>query len=100
MAVDDLEPRVVPSTPEVVTLLVVGSGAEPGRPDLTVVERLADDEALLPVGLVIVGALERRAPVVHRVQEHVVEDDPSAFADHPAVVHDAGIAAADPLEAQ
>ena len=50
MPVDDLHPRVVPSPPEVVALLVVRRRAEPGRLDLAVVERLADDEALLEVG--------------------------------------------------
>ena len=89
MAVDDLKPRVVPAAAQVVALLVVGGRAEPGRLELPVVELLEDDEALLPVGLVVVGALERRAPVVHRVQEHVVEDDPAALADDPAVVDDA-----------
>ena len=77
MAVDGLHPRVVPAAPQVVALLVVRRGAEPGRSQLAVVERLEDDEALLEVGLVVVGALEGRAPVVHRVEEHVVEDDPA-----------------------
>ena len=77
VAVPGVEPRVVPAPAEVVALLVVGGGAEPGGLGPPVLELLEDDEALLPVGLVVVGAVERRAPVVHRVQEHVVEDDPA-----------------------
>ena len=88
----DLHPRVVPASAEVVALLVVGGGAEPGRLHRAVVERLEDDEALLEVGLVIVGALERRPPVVHRVEEHVVQDDPAALANDPAVVDDPRVA--------
>ncbi len=88
MPVDRFHPRVVPAASEVVALLVVRGGAEPGRLDRAVVEGLADDEALLEVGLVVVGALERRAPVVHRVEEHVVQDDPPILAHDPAVVDD------------
>ena len=40
------------------------------------------------VSLVIVGTVEGGAPVVHRVEEHVVKDDPATLADDPAVVHD------------
>ena len=91
----DLHPRVVPAAPQVVALLVVGGRAEPGGLHRAVVERLEDDEALLEVGLVVVGAVERGAPVVHRVEEHVVEDDPAALADDPAVVDDPGVARLD-----
>ncbi len=97
MPVDRLHPRVVPAPPQVVALLVVGGGAEPGRAQLAVVERLAHDEALLEVRLVVVGALERGAPVVHRVEEHVVEDDPRAFADDAAVIDDPRVLLADPV---
>ena len=86
VAVDQRQPRVVPATTQVVPLLVVGRRAEPRGLDPPVIERLADDEALLPVGLVVVGAIERRPPVVHGVQEQVVEDDPPTLPDHPAVV--------------
>ena len=44
------------------------------------------------VRLVVVGALERRAPVVHRVEEQVVEHDPAALAHDPAVVDDPRVA--------
>ena len=86
VAVDQRQPRVVPTTTEVVPLLVVGRRAEPRGLDPPVIERLADHEALLPVGLVVVRAIERRPPVVHGVQEQVVEDDPATLPDHPAVV--------------
>ena len=58
-----------------------------------------DDEALLPVRLVVVGALERGPPVVHGVEEHVVEDDPAVLADDPAVVDDRGVLGPDALVA-
>ena len=45
--------------------------------------RLEDDIRLLEVGLVVVRAEERRAPVVHGVHEHVVEDDPAVAAHRP-----------------
>ena len=93
--IDRLHPRVIPSSSEIVALLVVRRGAEPGRLDRAVVERLADDEALLEVGLVVVRALERGSPVVHRVEEHVVQDDPATLADDAAVVDDARVALPD-----
>ena len=95
VAVLRVEPRVVPAPAEVVALLVVGGGAEPGRLRGLVLELLEDDEALLPVRLVVVGAVERRAPVVHRVEEQVVEDDPALGPDDAAVVRDTRVALAD-----
>ena len=99
MAVDDLHPCVVPASAQVIALLVMGGGAEPGGTQRAVVEGLEDDEALLQVGLVIVGTLERGSPVVHRVEEHVVQDDPAALAHDPAVVHDARVPLPDPVVA-
>ena len=87
-----LEARVVPSPAQVVALLVVRGRAEPGGLGVAVRQGLEDDEALLPVGLVVVGAIERRAPVVHRIEEQVVEDDPRAFPADPGVVDHPGIA--------
>ena len=95
MAILDLHPRVVPSAAKVIALLVMGRSAEPGGLHRAVVERLEDDEALLEVRLVIVGAVERGAPVVHRVEEHVVEDDPAPLADDPTVVDDPWVAGRD-----
>ena len=46
------------------------------------------DERLLPVGLVVVGPVERRPPVVHGVEEQVLQDDPLALPNHSAVVRD------------
>ena len=95
MVVDGLETRVVPAAAQVVALLVVGCRAEPGRLHRAVLELLEHDEALLEVGFVIVGAVECRAPVVHRVEEHVVEDHPATLADDPAVVDDPRVTLAD-----
>ncbi len=90
-----LHARVVPAPPKVVALLVVRRRAEPGGSHRSVVERLEDHEALLEVGLVVVGALEGGAPVVHGVEEHVVQDDPAALADDPTVVDDPRVASLD-----
>jgi hypothetical protein len=95
MAVDGLHPWVVPAAAQVVALLVVGRGAEPRRPEVVALHGLEHDEALLPVRLVVVGTLERRAPVVHRVEEQVVEDHPAAFADDATVVGDRRIVGGD-----
>ena len=59
-------------------MLVVRRGREPGGPRRAAGQLLEDDERLLPVRLVVVGAVERRAPVVHRVEEQVLEEDPAA----------------------
>ena len=86
MAVDGLQTRVVPAPPQVVALFVMSCRAEPRGPRGAVRQLLEDDEALLPVGLVVVGAVERRTPVVHRVEEQVVQHDPTTGSDDPAVV--------------
>ncbi len=78
---------VVPAPAQVVSRVVVGGVAEPDRPGGLRSAVLQHDERLLEVCLVVVGALERRAPVVHPVEVHVVEDDPAALPHDPAVVH-------------
>ena len=89
--------RIVPAPAQVVALLIVGRGAEPGRADIAVRQRLEDDEALFPVRLVVVRAVERGAPVVHRVEEQVVEDDPRPVAQDPSVVVGLRVLGADVL---
>ena len=88
--------RVVPAAPQVVARVVVRRAAEPardGRRRRPAV--LEDDERLLEVGLVVVRAEERRAPVVHAVDEQVVEDDPAVLPHDPAVVDDPLVVLAD-----
>ena len=68
--------RVVPAPAELVAGVVVRGAGEPDRPR-TVRGVLEEDERLLQVRLVVVRAGERRAPVVHEVEVHVVEDDPA-----------------------
>ncbi len=92
-----LQLRIVPPPSQIVAFLVVCGGREPDRPHLPVVELLEDHEGLLPVRLVVVGPVERRAPVVHRVEEQVLEDDPPFLPDHAPVVRDPGICGADRL---
>ena len=92
-----LELRVVPPAPQVRALLVVRGGGEPDRLHVAVRQLLQDDEGLLPVRLVVVGAVEGRAPVVHRVEEQVLEHDPAVLADDAAVVADPRVGGADRL---
>ena len=81
--------RVVPAAPQVVADVVVGRAGDPDR-DGALGRVVEEDEELLPVRLVVVGAGERRAPVVHRVEEHVVEDDPAVPPQDAGVVDVAG----------
>ncbi len=92
-----VELRVVPPAPQIRALLVVRSGGEPHRLHVAVGQRLQDDEGLLPVRLVVVGPIEGRAPVVHRVEEQVLEHDPAVLADDAPVVADARVGRADRL---
>ncbi len=85
MVADLLERRVVPSSPQLVADEVVGRRRDPHRPRAR--RRVVQiDEDLLPVRLVVVRAVERRAVVVHEVEVQVLEDDPAVRADDPPVV--------------
>ena len=86
---------VVPASAQVRAHLVMCGSGEPDRGCGSVVALLQEDEALLPVGLVVVRPRERRAPVVHRVEEQVVADGPARVAHDAAVVHEARIARPD-----
>ena len=99
VALGEREGRVVPATAQVVAGVVVRSAAEPARDRVAVATVLEHDEGLFEVGLVIVGAEERRAPVVHAVHEHVVEHDPSVTTDDAPVVDDPLVLVADDLVA-
>ena len=92
MAVDEREGGVVPAPPEVVADIVVGRATDPARHRVGIGRaRLEHDHRLFEVGLVVIRAEERRAPVVHRVHEHVVQDDPAVapldttVVDHPRI---------------
>lgn len=89
MVADPPQLRVVPAAPQVVARLVVRGHRHPRRP--RPVRGLGEvDRDGLPVRLVVVHAAEGRAPVVHRVQEEVLEDHIAALAHDPAVVGAAG----------
>ncbi len=77
--------RVVPATAELVADVVVRGGRDPDRPR-RVGPILEVDEDLLPVRLVVVRAVERRAIVVHEVEVEVVEHDPAVAPDDPPVI--------------
>src|SRR5215208_2172574 len=81
-----LQLRVIPSAAQVVTLIVRGRVRGPLRPDLTRLGFREVDRDLLPVPLVVVGAVESRAPVVERVEEPVLQNYPAVLAESAAMV--------------
>src|SRR5918999_1343735 len=87
MLTDLLELRIVPAAPEVVTGLLMRGVGDPLRVDLARRLRLREvDEDLLPVGLVVVGSEKVAPPVIERVEEPVLQDDPAVLSNHAAVV--------------
>src|SRR5690606_21513426 len=78
--------RVVPAAAQVVAEVLVGGGAHPRRPVLSVGVLDQVDGDLLPVGLVVVDAAVDRPPVVHGVEEPVLQGDVAALADDAPVV--------------
>ena len=86
MLPDELDVRVVPPATQVVAHLVVrGEGDPPGKGRLVALID-QEDRHLLPVGLVVVDSAEGRAPVVHRVEVPVLQDDVAAVTRHVPVV--------------
>ena len=77
---------VIPAPPQVVAAEVVTRVGDPRGRQLAVGPRREVDKGHLPVGLVIVDAVERRAVVVEVEEEAVLQGDPSAAPDDPAVV--------------
>ena len=77
------EGRVVPATPQLVPGVVVRRSRDPDR-SRPIGSVLEVDEDLFPVGLVVVGAIERGAVVVHEVEVEVVKADPAGFTARPA----------------
>lgn len=78
--------RIVEAATEVRTVEVVRGVREPLRNEeiLSLVEVHGDH---LPVRLVVVDAVEPRAPVVARIEEPVLADRPPGVAHDPPVVH-------------
>ena len=75
----------------------MGGAGDPDRPRVLAGRLLEVDERLLPVGLVVVRARERRAEVVHEVEPHVVEHEPAVLPDDPCVVVVGGVGGPRPL---
>jgi hypothetical protein len=84
-----LEFRIVPAAAQVVAVVIVRGEGHPGRLRGSVGALRKVDRDHLPVGLVVVDASERRAPVVHRVEVPVLQADVSAVADNASVVGEA-----------
>jgi hypothetical protein len=78
-------PAVVPATAQVGAVEVVRGVGDPLRhePPILLVQVDVDE---LPVGLVVVDAVEARAPVVVGEEEPVLADRPAALANDPPVV--------------
>ena len=89
--------RIVPAAPQVGPAEVVRGRGDPGRAQAAGGVRVADevDRDGLPVGLVVVDAVERRAPVVEGVEVPVLQDGVAGRADDPRVggAHGVGLAA-------
>ena len=85
---------VVPAAPKVGAVEVVRRVGDPGRDELLLV-LVEVDRDHLPVGLVVVHAVEARAPGVVGEEEPVLADRPAALADDPALVDEAPVALPD-----
>jgi hypothetical protein len=81
--------RVVPAAAQVGSLVVVRGERHPGGPRRAVRALGEVDRDQLPVGLVVVDAAELRPPVVHGVEEPVLQADVAALAHHAPVVREA-----------
>ena len=95
--VPPLEVGVVRPAPQVVAGLIVGGEGDPGRPGRRVRRIRQENGHLLPVGLVVVDAAEGRPPVVHRVEEPVLQRHETPVAGDPAVVRAADRVGARPV---
>jgi hypothetical protein len=75
VSVSPLQIRVVLPAAQVITDLVMGGESDPGRPGDGFRRIGQEDGDLFPVGLMVVDTTEGRPPVVHRVQEPVLQRD-------------------------
>ena len=98
-SVDEGQVGVIDASAHVISQVVVAGEGHPGPLRITDAVGFSEEQGgLLPVRLVIVYSGERRAPVVHRVEEPVLQDDVSGVSRGPDVVRGrraAGLLAAD-----
>ena len=73
--VPPLDVRVILPAAQVIADFVMGGKGDPCRSGRQVGRLRQEDGDLFPVGLVVVDAAEGRPPVVHRVQEPVLQRD-------------------------
>jgi hypothetical protein len=86
-SVDELQVGVVDASAQIVSHLIVGREGYPGQLRVTAVNGFGEEERdLLPVRLMIVDSAEGRSPVVHRVEEPVLQDEVSGVANGTHVV--------------
>ena len=76
---------IVPAAAQIGAGEIVRRRPDPGRRQVAVVVGHQVDRDRLPVGLVVVDPVERRAPVVERVEVPVLQHRVAAGAQHPAV---------------
>ena len=86
---------VIPTSPEVVAVEIMRSIGYPLRRRGTVGLAVEIDESLLPVGFVVVYAVETGPPVVHGIKIQVVQDDPVTLSKRPAIIDRPAIDAVD-----
>ena len=77
---------VVEPAAQIVAGFVMGGERDPGRPQGRDRRVRQENSHLLPVGLVVVHACEGRPPVIHRVEEPVLQGDETPIAADPAVI--------------
>jgi hypothetical protein len=97
MSVSPLQIGVVLPAAQVVTDLVVGGEGDPGWPGDGFRRIGQEDGDLLPVGLVVVDTAEGRPPVVHRVEEPVLQRDEPPVAGDVTVVGIAIVVGSSPV---
>jgi len=86
VCVQPLQVRIVRPAAQIITGLVMGGERHPGRPGGLIRRVGQEDSDLLPVGLVVVDTAKGRPPVVHRVQEPVLQRNETPVAGDPAIV--------------
>ena len=86
VGVPPLQVRVIGPAAQIVAGFVMGGERHPGRPPGRDRRVRQEHSHLLPVGLVVVHAREGRPPVIHRVEEPVLQGDETPVAGDPAVI--------------
>ena len=83
--------RIVPATAQVIAAEIMRGKRHPARLRRRISFVAEVDEDLFPVRFVIVDAMERRAPVIHGIEEQVVQDEIASVPKDAAIIRPARI---------